>query len=179
MLAKKTLQRPWTGFKSECTNSDATSTLKTRLSWNCTAKGPEDPKIDSLIHQIASKNNPEGVLRATSTMQANLDEFGSPNLGKCPKFGTPNASPNAPRIHSLGDLEATSHPSLVLGSFLMHFQWYFHAKSVDKSVQNAALCEHQFLNWLFISEQMMQRFLQKLESIKTLGGLFKNRRYDW
>ena len=86
--------------------------------------------------------------------------------------------PNAPRIHSLGELEATSYPSLVLRSFLMHFELYFHAKSVDKSVQNAALCEHQFLNWLFISEQMMQRFLQQLESMKTLGGLFKNRRYN-
>ena len=96
--------------------------------------------------QIASKNDPEGVLRATSAMQTNLDEFGSPNLGKCPKFGTPNASPNAPRIHSLGELEATSYPSLVLRSFLMHFELYFHAKSVDKSVQNATLCEHQVLN---------------------------------
>ena len=114
-----------------------------------------------------------------SSGSPNLDEFRSPNLGKCPKFGTPNSSPNAPRIHSLGELEATSHPSLVLGSFLMHFELYFHAESVDKSVQNATRCEHQFLNWLFISEQMMQRFLQKLESIKTLGGLFKNRLYDW
>ena len=64
MLVKKTLQRPWTGFKSECTNSDATSTLKTRLSWNCEAQGPEDPKIGSLIHpncfQKRSRRGVEG-----------------------------------------------------------------------------------------------------------------------
>ena len=85
------------------------------------------------------------------------------------KFGTQIRAQNAPSCHTLGEFETTSHPSLVLESFLNHFQLHVGANSVDKSIQKATLCKDQFLNCFFISEQMMQMFLQRLECVKTLG----------
>ena len=100
------------------------------------------------------------------------------NLEIVPKFGTQIQAQNAPSCHTLGEFETTSHPSLVLESFLKHFQLHVGANSVDKPIQKATLCKDQFLNCFFISEQMKQRLVQNLECIKTLGGLFKNRLYE-
>ena len=49
--------------------------------------------------QIGPKNDPEEVLKATSAMQANLGEFGIPNLQKMHQNWDPNSTQNAPRIH--------------------------------------------------------------------------------
>ena len=55
--------------------------------------------------QIASKNDPESGSKVTLAMQANLNEFRIPNLGKCNKIGNPNSDPKCskkPSIEGVG-----------------------------------------------------------------------------